>query len=153
LRGLGEYAGRDGDGLLGAAGLGVFGWLQDFGAVPVQRHRCGAQRAADLAGGGGALYAVVAVVVVGGEAAEFVPGQLGGLAFPVRGLFFARGAGGRPELQQRARCLGAVQAAVGDDRAVVGALGPAVMGMEVLDELGAGDPQRDCAARILSYVV
>ena len=61
----------------------------------------------------------------------------------VRGLLCGGGAGQRPEFQQRAGCLGAVQVAVGDDGAVVGALRAAVMGMEVLDELGAGRPQRD----------
>ena len=113
------------------------------GRSRVQRHRRGAERAADLTQGGGALHAVVAVLVVAGEAAELVPGQLGGLAFPVRGLFPGGGAGGRPGLQQRARCLGAVQVAVGDDRAVVGAFGPAVVGVQVLDELGAGGSERD----------
>jgi hypothetical protein len=61
----------------------------------------------------------------------------------VRGLLCGGGAGQRPEFQQRAGCLGAIQVAVGDDGAVVGALRAAVMGMEVLDELGAGRPQRD----------
>ncbi len=105
LRGLGEHVRRDGDRLLGAAGLGMFGGLQDLRAVPVQRHRRGAERAADLAHGGGALDAVVAVLVVGGEAAELVAGQFGGLAVVVRGLFPGGGAGERPEFQQRARCL------------------------------------------------
>jgi hypothetical protein len=41
----------------------------------------------------GALRPVVAVGVVGGEAAELVPGELGGLAFSVRGLQFGGGAG------------------------------------------------------------
>jgi hypothetical protein len=70
LCGLGEHVRRDGDGLLGAAGLGVFRGLEDLGPVPVQGHRGGAERAADLARGGGAGGAVVAVVVGGGEAAE-----------------------------------------------------------------------------------
>ena len=122
---------------------GCSGGAEDLRAVPVQRHRRGAERAADLAHGGGALHPVVAVGVVGGEAAELVPGQLAGLAVVVRGLLFGGGAGERPEFGQRPRCLGAVQVAVADDRAVVGALGAAVMGMEVLDELGAGGPQRD----------
>jgi hypothetical protein len=64
---------------------------------------------------------VVAVGVVSGEAAELVAGELGGLAVVVRGLLFRRGAGERPEFQQGAGCLGAVQVAVADDRAVVGA--------------------------------
>jgi len=65
-----------------------------------------AQRAADLAHDGGALRAVVAVFVVGGEAAELVAGQFGGLAVVVRGLFVSGGAGERPEFQQGARSLG-----------------------------------------------
>jgi hypothetical protein len=55
LRGLGEHVRGDGDGLLSAAGLEMVGGLQDFRAVPVQRHRGGAERAADLAYGRGAL--------------------------------------------------------------------------------------------------
>jgi hypothetical protein len=67
LRGLGEHVRRDGDGLLGAAGRGVFGGLQDLRPVPVQEHRRGPERAADLAHGGGTLDPVVAVGVVGGD--------------------------------------------------------------------------------------
>jgi hypothetical protein len=93
LRGLGEDARRDGDGLLRAAGLGMFRVLEDLGPVPVQGHRCGPERAADLARRGGAPHAVVAVLVVGGEAAEHVAGQLAGLAVVVRGLVFRSGAG------------------------------------------------------------
>jgi hypothetical protein len=59
LRGLGQHVRRDGDGLLGAAGLRVLRGLQDLGPVPVQPHRGGAERAADLAHGGGALDPVV----------------------------------------------------------------------------------------------
>jgi hypothetical protein len=69
---------------------------------------------------------VVAVGVVGGEAAELVAGQFGGLAVVAGGLLFDSGAGGRPELQQPARCLRAVQVPVGDDGAFVRALRPAV---------------------------
>jgi hypothetical protein len=95
LRGLGEHVRRDGDGLLGAAGLVVLRGPEDLGPVPVQGHRGGAERAADLAHGGGAGDAVVAVFVVGGEAAELVAGQLGGLAVVVRGLLFGGGAAQR----------------------------------------------------------
>ena len=80
---------------------GMLRGLQDLRAVPVQGHRGGAERAADLAHGGGALHPVVAVGVVGGEAAELVPGQLAGLAVVVRGLLFGGGAGERPEFGQR----------------------------------------------------
>src|SRR4029077_20740119 len=112
--------------LLCAAGLGMFRGLQDLRAVPVQGHRRGAERAADLADGGGALDAVVAVLIVAGEAAELVAGELGGLSVMICGLLPGGGAGERPEVQQRAGCLGAVQVAVADDRALVGAFGPAV---------------------------
>src|SRR5262249_29446087 len=143
LRGLGEHVRGDGDGLLGAAGLGVLRELQDLGPVPVQGHRGGAQRAADLAHGGQAPDPVVAVMVVSGEAAEVVAGQLGGAAVVVLGLPAGGGAGERAEFQQRARCAGAVEVAVGDDGTVVGALGPAVVRVQVLHEGGAGGAQRD----------
>jgi hypothetical protein len=73
----------------------MFGGLQDLGPVPVQEHRRGPERAADLAHGGGTLDPVVAVGVVGGDPAELVAGQLGGLAVVVRGLLFGGGAGQR----------------------------------------------------------
>jgi len=70
---------------------------------------------------------VVAVVVVGGEPAELVPGQLGGVRV-VRGDVVAAGvAGQRPEFGQRSGGARAVQVPVGDDGAVVGALGAAVV--------------------------
>src|SRR5260370_29305313 len=61
----------------------------------------------------------------------------------VRALVRGGGAGEWPELQQRARCLGAVEAAVADDGALVGAFGPAVVRVQVLDELRAAGPERD----------
>src|SRR5262249_15616719 len=89
LVGLGhDVPGGSGDRLLGAAGLGVFRGLQDLRAVPVLGHRCGPERAADLAHGGGAGDPVVAVLVVAGEAAELVAGELGGLAVVACGLFW-----------------------------------------------------------------
>jgi hypothetical protein len=81
---------------------------------------------------------VVPVRVVTGEAAELIAGQFSGRVFPVRGLLAGGGAGGRAEFQQRARGIGAVQVPVGDDGAVVGAFGAAVVGVQVLDEGGAG---------------
>jgi hypothetical protein len=84
------------------------------------------QRAADLAHGGGTLDPVVAVGVAGGEAAELVAGQLAGLAVVVRSLGFGGGAGQRSQFGQGAGCARAVEVAVGDDGAVVGALGAAV---------------------------
>ena len=86
---------------------------------------------------------MVAVGVVGADPAELVLGQLGGPGV-VRGGLLAGGAGGqRPELEQRLGRGGAVQAAVGDDGAVVGAAGAAVGWVQVLDQLGAGGAQRD----------
>ena len=116
-------------------GLGVPGGCEDLGAVPVQGHRGGAERAADLAHGRGALDPVVAVLVVGGEPAELVTAQLGGLGV-VRGDVVAAGvAGERPESGEGAGGGRAVEVPVGDDRAVVGALGAAVVGVQVLDQL------------------
>ena len=105
LPGLGADLGRDGDGLLRAAGLGVFRGLQDLGPVPVQEHRRGAQRAADLARGGRALHPVVAVFVVGGEAAELVAGQLAGWrSWPAACSWVAaRASGPSPAAAGRAR--------------------------------------------------
>jgi hypothetical protein len=62
----------------------------------------------------------------------------------VRGLLFGGGAGQRSQFGQRAGCARAVEVAVGDDGTVAGALGAAVAGVQVLDELGAGGPQRQC---------
>ena len=53
----------------------------------------------------------------------------------------ARGSG--PRSQQRPGGGGAVEVAVGDDRAGVGALGAAVVRVQVLDELGAGGAERE----------
>jgi hypothetical protein len=69
---------------------------------------------------------VVAVGVVAGEPAELVPGQLGGLLVMRGGVLGGSGGRQRGELEQRARGGRAVQAAVGDDGALVGALRPAV---------------------------
>ena len=51
-------------------------------------------------------------------------------------------AGEGAQFQQRLRCLRAVQVPVADDGAVVGALGAAVVRVQVLDEMGAGGAQR-----------
>ena len=90
---------------------------------------------------------MVAVGVVSADRSELVLCQLGCLGV-VRGGLLSGGSGGqRPELKQ---CLGrgrAVQVAVGDDRAVVGAAGSAVVRVQVLarpDRPGigtAGDTQ------------
>src|SRR4029077_15557203 len=134
---------RDGEGLLGAAGGRVFWRGEDFWPVPVQGHGGGAEGAGGLAHDGGAHDPVVAVGVAGGDAAELVPGGLGCLGVVDGGVLGGGGAGQGPEFQQRAGGAGAVQVAVGDDGAVVGAFGAAVVGVEVLDEGGAGGPQGD----------
>jgi hypothetical protein len=100
---------------------------EDLGPAAVKEHGRGAEGAADLAHGGRAGDAVVAVGIVGGEAAELVTGQLGCLLVVRGGLFSGRVAGQRPELQQGPGCSGAVQVAVGDDGALMGALGAAVV--------------------------
>ena len=119
----------------------MLGRLEDLRAVPVQGHRRRPQRAADLAGDGGAGNAVVAVFVVAGDPAELVAGGFIGLRVVRGGLFRGGVAGQRTEFQQGAGRGRAVQVAVGDDRAVVGALGAAVVRVQVLDELGAGGPE------------
>src|ERR1700691_846679 len=143
LRGLGGGLGRDGDGLLCAAGRGVLRRGEDLGPVAVQRHRGGAERAADLADGGGALDPVVPVGIVAGEAAELVAGEFGGPGVVRRGLVPRLAAGQRAEFQQGAGRGRAVQAAGGDDGAVVGAFGAAVVRVQVLDQSRAGGPERD----------
>jgi hypothetical protein len=75
---------------------------------------------------------VVAVGVIGADPAELVLCQLGG-AGVVRGGFLRGGvAGQRPEFQQRFGRAGAVETSVGDDGAVVGAAGSAVVRVQVL---------------------
>src|ERR1022692_2327503 len=53
------------------------------------------------------------------------------------------GGGQRAEFQQQSGGGRAVEVSVGDDRAVVGALGAAVVGVQVLNELRAGLAERD----------
>ena len=91
----------------------------------------------------GHIDPVVAVGVVAGDLPELVAGELGGLRVVRGGLLGGGVAGQRAELEQRRRGGRAVQVAVGDDGAVVGAAGAAVGGVQVLDQLGAGLPQRD----------
>ena len=111
--GLRGDLGRDGDGLLGAAGWRVLRRGEDLGPVAIQGHGGWAERAADLAQDSGAHHPVVAVAVVAGDPAELVPGQLGGLSV-VSGGLLAGGVGGqRPELEQRPGRGGAVQVPVG----------------------------------------
>jgi hypothetical protein len=85
---------------------------------------------------------LVAVGVVAGDLAELVAAEFGGLAV-VRGRLLGGGvAGERSEFEQGAGDR-AVEVAVGDDGAGVGAAGSAVGGVQVLDQLGAGLPERD----------
>ena len=81
---------------------------------------------------------MVAVGVVGGEAAELVPGEFSSLLVVGGDLVCGGGGGQRAQAQQRLRGGGAVQVAVGDDRALMGALGAAVVRVQVLDQPGAG---------------
>ena len=117
---------------------GCSGGVRISGRSRVQRHRCRAERAADLAHDRGAHHPVVAVGVVAGDPAEFVAGGLGGLLVVGGGLVRGGVAGERSEFQQRPGRGRAVQVAVGDDGAVVGAAGAAVGGVQVLDQLGPG---------------
>ena len=121
---------------------GCSGGVRISGRSRVQGHGGGAERAADLAHGRGAGDPVVAVGVVGGDLAELVPGGLGGLLVMRAGLLRGGVAGQRAELQQWLRGGRAVQVPVGDDGAVVGAAGSAVVGVQVLDQLRAGLAER-----------
>src|SRR5216683_598383 len=142
LRGPGRHLGRDGDGLLVAAGRRMLRGCQDLRPRPVRGHRLWPEGAAYLAHGGGAHDPVVAVFVISGGPAGLVAGEPGGLSI-VRGDLLAGGVAGQgAESGQGAGSGGAVQAAVGDDGAVVGAVGSAVVGVQVLDEGGAGRAQR-----------
>ena len=86
---------------------------------------------------------MVAVGVVAGDPAELVAGGLGGLLVVGIGLFRGGVAGQGCEFEQGAGGGRAVEVAVGDDGAVVGAAGAAVGGVQVLDELRAGLPERE----------
>ena len=118
LPGLRRDVRPDGEGLLGAAGRRVLRRGEDLRPGAVEGHGVRAERAAEFARGGGAGDAVVAVGVVGGEPAELVPGEFSGLLV-VRGDLVCGGGGGqRAQVQQWLRGGGAVEVAVGDDRAV-----------------------------------
>ena len=121
----------------------MLGRGEDLRPVAGQRHGGRAQRAADLAHGRGAHDPVVAVGVVAGDLAELVAGGLGGLLVVRGGLVRGGVAGERAEFQQRAGGGRAVEVAVGDDGAVVGAAGAAVERVQVLDQLRAGCAERE----------
>ena len=87
--------------------------------------------------GGGADYAAVAVLVVAGDRAELVFGELVGLLVVGVGLSGRGAAWERGELEQRGWGGGAVEVAVVAGRAVVGAVGAAVVGVKIDDQLGA----------------
>ena len=91
----------------------------------------GLEGAADLAVRGGADHAVVAVGVGSGDRREFVSGQLGGLLVVEGGLLGCGGGWERSELEQGGGGGGAVEPAVGAGRAVVGAFGAAVVGVQI----------------------
>jgi hypothetical protein len=137
-------AGAGGDGLLGAAGVWVFRRGEDLWPVPGQCRGRGAERVADLPGDGGAGQPAVAVGVLAGVDAELVTGELGGLLVVGGDSSGAAAGWQRGQFQQRRWCLGAVEASVGDNRAVVGAAGSAVVWVQVVDEAGAGGAERVC---------
>src|SRR5258706_293440 len=89
--------------------------------------------AGDLGHGGGANHPVVAVGVAGNDGAELVLCEFGCLAVMAGDLLGGGVAGQRAELQQRPGRGRAVQVAVGDDRAVVGSLRPAVVRVQTSD--------------------
>jgi hypothetical protein len=91
----------------------------------------------------GAGDPVVAVGVVAGDPAELVAGEFGGLGVVGGGLAGGGVAGQRPESGQRSERGRAVEVPVGDDGAVVGAAGAAVGRVQVLDQLRAGQAERD----------
>src|SRR5258708_6046704 len=125
LRGGARGRRRGGGGRAGR----VVGWAAGRGAVlPCQ---CGAGDA------------VVAVGVVAGVAGQLVPGELGCLLVVGGHVLGWRAGRQRREFQQRRGCLRAVQVAVGDDGALVGAAGPAVVRVQVLHQARAGPAQRD----------
>ena len=107
----------------------MLGRLEDRGAVVQQGLRRGAQWAAELALGGGADHAVVAVGVVAGDRGEFVFGELAALLVVCLGLLGGGCAWQRSDVEQGGRGGGAVEVPVGADRAVVGAVGAAVVGV------------------------
>jgi hypothetical protein len=86
---------------------------------------------------------VVAVGVVAGDAAEFVPCQLGGPLIVRGGVLDGGIAGQRLKVQQRPGGGRAVEVPVGDDRAVVSSLRSAVVRVQVLDQVRAGLAERD----------
>jgi hypothetical protein len=137
LPGLDRDAGPGGDGQLGAAGRRMLRRVEDLGPVACQSHRRRPQRAADLAGGGGAGQPAVAVGVLGGVQPELVACQLGCLLVVGGDVGGFGGWRRRGQLQQRLRGGRAVQIAVADDSALVSALGSAVAGLQVDDQLRA----------------
>jgi hypothetical protein len=84
---------------------------------------------------------VVAVTVGGGERSEFVAVQLGALLVVRVGLLVGGGGEQRGEVEQAVGGGGAVELTVGGDRAVVGGLGAAVVGVQVDDQLHAEGAQ------------
>ena len=144
LRGLRVHGGWHGDRFLGAADGRVFGRIEDRWAVVGEGDRRGFVGAAEFALGGGAAGAVVAVGVGSGDRGEFVAGQFGGLLVVGGGLFGGRGAWEWSELQEGGGGGGAVEPAVCADRAVVGAVRAAVVGVQVADQVDPELADREC---------
>ena len=82
-------------------------------------------------------------MVVAGDRAELVFGELVGLLVVGVGLSGRGAAWERGELEQRGWGGGAVEVAVVADRAVVGAVGAAVVGVKIDDQLGAESAERE----------
>ena len=143
LRGLRVDLGRDGDRFLLAAGGRVLGWGEDRGAVVRARHRVWSEWAAEFALGGGAGRAVVAVGVGAGDRRELVARELGALLVVFGGLLGARAAREWLGLEQGGGGGGAVEVAVGAGCAHVGAVRAAVVGVQVLDQVGAERADRE----------
>src|SRR5438876_345588 len=115
----------------------VVGWCEDFGVVVSEPHRVRLQRAAQLVGHRRAGGPIGAVVVGGGEGTEFVAREFEGGSVVRRDLGGGGVPGERAGLEERGWGGGAVQVAVADGGAGIGAVGTPVVGVEVLDEAGA----------------
>ncbi len=126
-----------------AAGGRVLGWGEDRGAVVRSRYRLWSEWAAEFALGGGAGRAVVAVGVVAGDRRELVAREFGALLVVFGGLLGARAAREWLGLEQGGGGGGAVEVAVVAGRAHVGAVRAAVVGVQVLDQVGAERADRE----------
>jgi hypothetical protein len=103
--------------------------------------------------GGGATDAPVAVGVVAGDRRELVAVKLVAAGVVRGGVLGGGAAGQRPEFEQGGGGSGAVEVAVVDDRAVVGAVGAAVVGVQILDQVDAERSERERPARCCAVAV